>query len=78
MEVKFDGQRIASARDEWLKSIDGQQSANPLTLGANEHMREYLENRLVSAFEAGVQAAEAILAEAFSPRRPAGQSQGSS
>lgn len=44
---------LAKARDEWLASAEGEKCSNPLTLKTTADQRQYLENRLVSAFLAG-------------------------
>ena len=44
---------LANARDEWLASAEGQKCSNPASLTLAPTARQYLENRLVSAFLAG-------------------------
>lgn len=43
----------AIAWEHWITTA-GAATADPTTLGMNESMRVYLENRLARAFEAGV------------------------
>jgi len=52
------GSQIVAAWQEWLNSEDGRKAANPETLGTSLSARQYLENRLNSAFQAGIRAAE--------------------
>jgi len=49
---------LAKALDKWLESADGKSCCNPLTLKAPADARQYLENRLVSAWLAGAAWAE--------------------
>jgi len=49
---------LAKARDKWLESADGKSCCDPLTLKAPADARQYLENRLVSAWLAGAAWAE--------------------
>ena len=49
----------AIAQDEWFKSEQGIASEEPSTLGASEVQRQFLTNRLHSAFQAGYNAGEA-------------------
>ena len=48
----------ATARDQWLDSDNGQRCARPATLYAPADQKQYLENRLTSAFAAGWLACE--------------------
>lgn len=48
----MDGTKIAAAWKEWLESEEGKQASDPGTLKPGE--RQYLENRLERAFQAGV------------------------
>ena len=49
---------MAKARDAWLESDDGKACIDPLTLKAPADARQYLINRLVSAWIAGAEWAE--------------------
>ena len=42
----------------YMQTPEWQRSSNPTTLGASKAMREYLVNRLTTAFRAGWEAAE--------------------
>ena len=53
----IDGRDIAKMRDEWLKGEEGKQCQSGVATGI------YLQNRLESAFIAGVHAAEKLLKE---------------
>jgi len=49
----------AIARDEYFAGDKGKQACDPLTLkGCQADQRQYLENRLEAAFQAGYHAAE--------------------
>lgn len=49
---------LAKARDEWLASAEGQKCSNPASIALSPTDRQYLENRLVSAFLAGANLAD--------------------
>lgn len=51
---------LAIAWEEWLASDEGKAAANPDTLPVITSGRQFLENRLKRAFDAGVAAAEKI------------------
>jgi hypothetical protein len=55
-EHKNTGQLISVARDEWIQS-EALGALDPVSIGAPPSAREYLENRLKRAFEAGANAA---------------------
>jgi hypothetical protein len=55
MSAKVTWHPDAIARDEWLESEEGKRAVDPTTLGAESRMRQYLENRLVLAFIAGIE-----------------------
>jgi hypothetical protein len=50
------GQYLAAEMKEWRLG-DGKDCCNPTTLGASARVQEYLENRLMKAFNAGADAA---------------------
>ena len=50
----MDGTKIAAAWKEWIDSEEGRKAADPTTIGAPLTFRQYLENRLKRAFQAGV------------------------
>ena len=48
----------AIARDKWLASDEGKSCCDPTPLKAPASQRQYLENRLIQAFEFAWRAAE--------------------
>ncbi len=56
------------AINTWKASDDFLASANPITLNAPALMRQYLENRLESAFQKGLAAGEEIAVKAVQAR----------
>lgn len=54
----MDGRMVVAAWQAWKDSPEGQNCSNPETLGNTLSARQYLENRLERAFQAGVKAAE--------------------
>lgn len=50
----MDGTKIVAAWKEWLDSEEGRKASDPTTIGAPATFRQYLENRLERAFQAGV------------------------
>jgi hypothetical protein len=56
--MKIKKHPAATERDEWLASDEGKRCTNPTTLRAPADQRQYLENRLTSAFAAGWAACE--------------------
>lgn len=47
----------AKARDAFIESDEGKQLTDPISLGARPDQRQYLRNRIETAFLAGVKAA---------------------
>lgn len=54
----MDGRMIAQAWRAWKESKEGAAACNPETLGPSFRARQYLENRLERAFQAGIATAE--------------------
>lgn len=49
---------LAKSWDKWRESKEGCDAANPFTIKAPNDQRQYLENRLNLAFQAGCKAGE--------------------
>ena len=54
----MEGPQIVTSWRHWLESDEGKGASNPFTLPPGENARQYLKNRLETAFRAGIRAAE--------------------
>lgn len=54
----MEGPQIVVAWKHWLESEEGKRASNPFSLPPGENARQYLKDRLESAFRAGIRAAE--------------------
>lgn len=53
----MEGKTIVMEWKQWLDSEEGRKASDPQTLGTTLSARQYLENRLERAFQAGIKAA---------------------
>jgi hypothetical protein len=58
----MEGPEIVIAWKAWLDSEEGRKAVDPYTLGATNGARQYLQNRLECAFQAGIKAAQSAAA----------------